>query len=112
MAIELDIRAGEAFAFAVSPEMEDGGKQYTIRLSFRWLPRIGRWSCSPTTADTFEALGLEQHVGDATRLLLDGRVATVPPGRLVFLGEDPYIRRSLGDTIRLYYLTADEVSGG
>lgn len=112
MAIEIDIRAGDAFAFAVSPEIEDGNEKYTIRLAFRWLPRIGRWTCLPTTADTFETLGLEQHVGDATRLLLDSRLATVPPGRLVFIGEDPYIRRSLGDTIRLYYLTADEVSDG
>lgn len=112
MALEIDTRAGEDFAFAVSPEIEDGGERYTIRFAFRWLPRVGRWYVTPTTTDTLDPLGVEQRVGASSRLLLDSRVATIPPGRFYFLGEDPYVRRSLGDTIRLYYLTAAEVGDG
>lgn len=113
MAVEIDITAGDAFAFAVSPELEDGDAEYTIRLDFRWLPRIGRWVCTPTTtAQPFTPIGIEQVVTANGRLLLDTRADGMPPGRFYWLGQDPYSRRSLGETIRLVYLTAAEVAGG
>jgi hypothetical protein len=113
MGVQIDTVAGDANAFAVSPEVEEtDGTKYTIRLLFRWLPRVERWACMPTTVDTREPLALEQHVVANARLLLDVRVPSVPPGRFVWVGEDPYPRDALGDTLRLLYLTAAEVANG
>lgn len=111
MGVEIDIRAGESYAFAVSPELEDPeGTRTKVRIAFRWLPRVGRWACVVTDPSTKVPIGIEQHVTDGGILLLDVRLPGVPPGTFVFRGEDPYGRDDLGETIRLYYLTAAEVS--
>lgn len=112
MAVEIDIRAGSDYAFAVTPEVEDGGETHTIRLAFRWLRRLGRWVVLPTTPSTHEPLGIQQVVGPQSRLLLDTRQPDIPPGRFVFVGPDAYTRTDLGETMRLIYLTSDEVSDG
>ncbi len=109
MPVQIDITAGESFAFAKTEDITDGDTVTSIRFVFRWLPRLERWVCTPTTPGGVQ-LGIQQQVAASGRLLLDVRDPLVPPGRFVWVGEDPYIRTSLGDTVRLVYLTAAEVA--
>ena len=108
MSVTVDVTAGEDFAFTVSPELEG----VVVRLAFRWLPRFGVWVCVTTTPDAAENLGMEQVVKPGGRILLDVRDPRIPPGRLVWTGPDPYVRRDLGTTLQLVYFTAAEVAGG
>lgn len=108
MPLEVDITAGNASAFATTAELED----VRVRFEFRWLPRVARWAVVATNPGTRTPVGIEQHVTDAGELLLDKRRDNVPPGRLIFWGQDPYERDDLGDTMRLLYFTAAEVAGG
>ncbi len=107
MPTEIAIVAGEDSAFAVSPELEG----VTLRLAFRWLPRIASWVCLPTlpSGDPFEPVGIQQRVSPNGELLIDSRRTDTPPGRLYFVGSEPVERSDLGTACRLVYLTAAEV---
>lgn len=106
--IYLDTRAGSASAFAVSPRPGGRGTPQ-IRLSFRWLPRLGLWGCLPTTPDTFEPIGIFQLVYPGAVMLIDPRIL---PGRLQWEGPDAYARADLGETLRLRWYSPEEVAAG
>ncbi len=94
---------GRSFAFAQTVTLEG----ITIRLSFRWYPVPARWMMEVLSSDN-ELLGPGFLVSPGGDVWLDVRDPRVPPGRLVWVGPDPYAQDELGQTVQLIYVGSDE----
>lgn len=81
----------------------------SVTLRVYWIELLGAWYL-----DLLDGSGEEVAVGvpiaPGSRLALPGAGESIPPGRLVALGPDPYPREALGDAVQLYYVTAAELA--
>jgi hypothetical protein len=97
----IDISPGGDKAFSLATTI-DG---VSIRLAFRWLPRLSRWWLDVQRPDG-SPLALHGLVQPGGRVLLDPRAGI--RGALRFVGPEDYTESDIGDTLRLVYDDAVE----
>lgn len=102
--VQIQPRGAPAFATPVT--LEGPTRTVTIRLSFRWLQRIGRWSLRVQMPDQSRDLAMETLIAGNGIIPTDTRDAAAPEGQLQWLGPDPYERADLGQTLRLAFIPA------
>ena len=83
----------------------------TFTLAFAWRQRTASWYVDVLAADGSPILQ-GQRVSASSPLWPDPSAPGLPPGVVVVVGPDTYLRGQLGTDLRLVYLTAAEVAGG
>lgn len=81
----------------------------TVSIALAWRQRTGSWYMDMTASDGTPIL-TGQRVSPGVPVLPDPTVPGAPPGALVMLGPDPYLRGQIGSDVRLVYLTAAEIA--
>ncbi len=97
----IDMRPGSDPLVSAGAEL-DG---IETRFSLRWLPFVGRWTCTLKAPDG-DDLSMPLMVQPGGLIRADVRDPRVPPGSLLWLGPDDYGRDDLGGTLRLIYVPA------
>lgn len=99
--LQLDVRTQGRYAQRISVELQG----LSIALRFRWLPRISRWALRVEDPDGLQ-LSPESIVQPQGLVALDRSAPTCPPGDLLWVGPDDYVRTDMGEALRLLYREA------
>lgn len=97
-AVEVDVRAGDRYAFVVRARL--GG--VLVGFDLRWHSRIERWIVSLVSPGG-DVLSMPHVVQSGGRILADTRDSRVPSGTLIWAGPSDYGRTDIGQTLRLVF---------
>ena len=98
MARPVDCRPGGYYAFRISVDL-DG---VAVRLRFRWLPAITRWTMIVETP-AGEALTAWSVAQPGAQVLIDVSSPARPPGTLRWEGRETTEAADLGEGLRLIW---------